>query len=151
MSFNICVIKTPVRIFDERRQCEVILWDESQGDRVLDFDFDYENFKELQTFLNLKLPPAKQLEAESYPDYDERLRLEYLEAAKEKGFQMLGRFWDWYNCATYFSSEIPLLREESLRSKNISQNLVLTKAMEKILAACDEAAKTNSGLEFASD
>lgn len=151
MSFNICVVKTPVRIFDERRQCEVILWNESAGDRVLDFNFEGDDFNALQNFLDIKFSEVEQREGESYSDYDERLRLEYLEAAKEKGFPMLGRFWYWYDCATYFPSEIPLLRAEGLRLKDISQNSVLTKAMDKILTACDEAAKTNSGLEFASD
>ena len=151
MSFGICIVKNPVLIFDERRQCEVINWDESQGDRVLNFDFDAGDFEELQKFLDIKLLPAKQRQSESYSAYDERIKNEYLEAAKEKSFEMLGRFGDWYNCVTYFSSEIAFLKEECLRVKNNSKSQNLTKAVNKILAACDEAVKTNSGLEFASD
>lgn len=151
MSFNICVVKTPVRIFDERRQCEVTLWNESEGDRVLDFDFDATDFNALQDFLGIKCSPAEHHEGESFGEQSIRLENEYLAAAKEKGFPMLGRIWDWYNCATYFSSEISALEAECLRIKNDAPDANLLKAVDKILAGCKEAAKTNSGLEFASD
>ncbi len=149
MSFSISIHKNPVFVWDERRQCETVNWDETQGDRVLDFDF-YE-FNELQNFLAIKLSPTKQCEDEDYGNYQERLKNECLKAAKEKGYEMLGRFWFWYDDAIYFSSEIIQLREECLKVKSNSQNSALITGMNKILNACDEALKTDSGIYFGCD
>lgn len=151
MSFNICVVKNPILVFDERRQCEVTLWDESAGDRVLDFNFEYDDFGALQNFLFVNLSPVEQREDEDYANFSRRRENSFLESAKGKGFPMLGRFWDWYNCATYFSSEISTLKMECLKIKNGAPSENLLKAVNKILAGCDEATKSNSGLEFASD
>lgn len=151
MSFSISIVKDPIFVRDERRECDVVNWDESSGDHNLDFDFDYEDFYELQNFLGIKLQPAKQGEGESYPEYEERLRNEYLEIAKVKGYEMFGRFWYAYDDAIYFPSEINQLRAECLKAKSKSQNPEFITAAKKILEACDNALKTNSGLYFGCD
>lgn len=151
MSFIISVIKNPIYIRDERRQCDVINWDESQGDYQLGLDFDYKDFEELQNFLDIKLPPAKQRKGESYIDYEERLKNEYINVAKEKGYEMLGRIWYWYESVSYLPSEINQLFDECVKLKDIAQNLNQSIAMDKLITACIEARKTNSGIFLGSD
>ncbi len=76
MSFNISVLKNPVYVWDERRECNVINWDVSQGDRNLDLFFDEKDFDKLQNFLEIKLASTKQREGESYVEHKERLKNE---------------------------------------------------------------------------
>ena len=151
MSFIISVIKNPIYVWDERRECDVINWDESQGDRNLDLFFDGKDFDELQNFLEIKLPPAKQGEDESYANNEERLKNEYLKAAKEKGYEMLGRIWYWYESVAYLPTEINLLLDECFKLKNNAQNPEQIAAMDKLIFACHEAHKTSSGISLASD
>ncbi len=126
-------------------------WDESQGDRHLGIDFDGKDFDELQNFLNLKLPPAKQLESENWAEYEERLKNEHLKVAKEKGYEMLGRIWYWYENVSYLPAEINSLFQECLKLKSNAQNSDQIAAMEKLIIACNEACKISSGIFLASD
>jgi hypothetical protein len=151
MSFSISVIKEPIYLWNERRQCNVINWDESAGSHHLNFDFDYQDFDELQNFLDLKLPPAKQSESESYAKYSERLKNEHLAGAKDKGYEMLGRFWYEFEDVVYYPAEINKLQKECLKAKGESQNPQLITAVNKISEACDDALKNDSGLYFGSD
>ncbi len=151
MSFGISVIKNPIYIWDERRECDVINWDESQGDRHLNFNFDYQDFEELRNFLDIKLSRAKRREDESYIEHEERLKNQYLEVANEKGYEMLGRIWYWYESVSYLPSEIDQLLNECLKLKNNYQNPNLLTAIDKLITACNEAHKTNSGIFLGSD
>lgn len=140
MSFNICIKKNPLSN-----------WNESQGDRHLDLDFDGQDFKELQNFLDIKLHDAKEHEGESFDENEERLKNEYLKIAKEKGYEMLGRIWYWYENVSYLSTEINQLLKECLKFKEKAQNQRQLTAAEKLTTACQEAHKTNSGIYLASD
>lgn len=151
MSFSISVIKNPIEIWDERRKCKVINWDESAGDHNLDFDLNYEEFYALQKLLDVKLPSVNRREGESSAERDERFKDEYLNAASKKGFEMFGRFWYEFADVIYFSSEINRLREEGLKAKEKSSDVVLISAADKIIKAVDEALKTESGLFFGCD
>ncbi len=82
---------------------------------------------------------------------EERLKNEYLNSAKEKGYKMLGRIWYWYESVCYLPSEIDQLLQECLKLKNNAQNLEQRVAMDKLIAACNEAHKTDSGIFLASD
>jgi hypothetical protein len=117
----------------------------------LNFDLNYDEFDALQAFLDIKSPSAKQREGENYAQYAERLKNDYLNAGSKKRFQMLGRFWYEYADVIYFPSEINQLREECLKAKKISSGVVLMTAADKIVKACDEALKTESGLFFGCD
>jgi hypothetical protein len=148
MSFNICVVKNPILVFDERRQCEVMLLNERAGDRVLDFNFEYDDFEALQNFLYINLSPVEQREDEDCANFSRRRENNFLESAKGKGFPMLGRFWDWYNCATYFSSEISTLKMECLKIKNGAPSEHLLKAVNKILAGATKPQNQTAGLNL---
>ncbi len=151
MSFNICIVKNPTYVWDERRECHSLNWNESEGDHHLHLDFDGRDFDELQSFLDLKLPPAEQGEGESYEDYEERLKNEHLKAAKEQGYEMLGRIWYWYESVIYLPSDTSRLRSECEKLKANAQNSEQIAAMDKLITACDEAFKTDSGIFLASD
>ncbi len=151
MSFIISVIKNPIYVWDERRKCDVINWDESAGDHHLGLDFDYKDFEELRNFLDIKLTQAKRREDEGYIEHEERLKDEYLKVAKEKGYEMLGRIWYWYESVSYLPSEIDQLLNECLKLKNNNQNSNQLIAMDKLITACNEAHKTNSGIFLGSD
>ncbi len=140
MSFVICIKKNPMGE-----------WNKSQGDRHLDFDFDGKDFNELHNFLNIRLPPAKQQNGENYVDFEERLKNEYLGATKEKGYEMLGRIWYWYQSVAYLPSEINQLLEECIKFKEKAQNRDQSVASDKLITACSEAMKTNSGIFLGSD
>lgn len=149
MSFGISIMKNPAWEWTEDNPVDN--WDESQGDHHLDFEFDGIDFDELRSFLDIKLPPTKQLDDESYVDHENRIKNEYLQAAKEKGYEMLGRIWYWYESVSYFPSEINQLLEECLRFKEKAQNSAQLTASNKLITACNEALKTSSGIFLASD
>ena len=149
MSFGICIMKNPLDEWTENNPVDS--WDENQGDHRLGFDFDYNNFSALQNFLAIKLYDTKQRESESYIDREERLKNQYLKAAKEKGYEMLGRIWYWYESVSYFPPEINQLLEECLKLKSNAQNSEQVAAMEKLIIACNEANKINSGIFLGSD
>ncbi len=149
MSFNISIMKNPAWEWTEENPVDN--WDESQGDHHLDFDFDGTDFNELRNFLDIKLPPTKRLEGESYVDHENRIKNEYLKAAKEKGSEMLGRIWYWYESVSYFPSEINQLFEECLRFKEKAQNSAQLVASDKLVKVCNEALKSSSGIFLASD
>lgn len=151
MSFSISVVKNPIMIWDERRQCDVFEWNESAGDRNLDFVLDHAEFTALNRFLEIKLLFVEQREGETYAEQDERIKREYSSAAAEKGFEMLGRFWYEYADAVFFAPEIKQLRDECVKAKTLSAEPALIAAADKIVIAVDEALKTESGIVFGSD
>lgn len=151
MSFSISIIKNPIYVWDERRQCKVINWSESRGDHNLDFAFDHRDFIELQNFLDVKLPPIDKIEGEDYIEYNDRIKDKYVDKARERGYQMLGRIWDWYDSVIYLPNEIKLLLEECLKLKEKSQNSYQLVAINKLIMACKEALKTDSGIFLGSD
>ena len=146
MGFIISVVKNPVYVWDERRECNALNWNESQGDRNLSLVFDEKDFDELQNFLDIKLPSPKRSEDESYVEHEERLKSEYLKAAKEKGYEMLGRIWYWYESVAYLPTEINQLLDECFQLKNTAQNPEQMVAMDKLIFTCNEASKTSSGI-----
>ncbi len=149
MSFGICIMKNPV--YEWTLENPVDNWDESQGDHHLDLDFDGHDFNALHNFLNLKLPKAKQLENENYAEYEERLKNEHINAAKEKGYEMLGRIWYWYQNVSYLPSEVNQLLKECLKFKEYSVNENQITAANKLIVVCNEALKISSGIFLASD
>jgi hypothetical protein len=150
MCFTVCIVKNPIYVWDARRECDVMNWDSGQGDRRLDFYFDIDDLNVLQNFLDIKLTGTDYLEGESFGENEERLKRMYLEAAKEKGYEMLGRIWYCYDHAIYFPPEINRLLAECQKLKENAQNPEQSAAMDKLINACGEAFKTESGiyLEF---
>jgi hypothetical protein len=126
-------------------------WNIKNGDRQTDLFIDWKEFEAIQNFINVKLPPFEKLEGESWLEHNDKLKKRFINAASEKGYEMLGRFWYEYDDAFYLSSELGKLREECLKIINVSQNSDLISAANKILEACDDAAKTDSGLLFGCD
>ena len=149
MSFNICIKKNP--IYEWTVENPKSNWDASQGDRHLNFDFDGQDFTELQNFLDIRLQETKQREDESYEEHEEKLKNEYLKIATEKGYEMLGRIWYWYESVSYLPSEINHLLEECLKFKEHSQNQNQLTAANKLITASNEALKSSSGIFLASD
>ena len=78
MTFNICIMKNPAWEWTEENPVDN--WDETQGDHHLGLDFDGNDFNELRNFLDIKLPPTKRLDGESYDDHENRIKNEYLNA-----------------------------------------------------------------------
>ncbi len=126
-------------------------WDEAQGDHNLDFIIDGKDFTEIQKVVDVLSSQTKQLEDESFDDYEERLKISYFKAASEKGYEMLGRIWYWYDDAIYLFSDVSQLHEECSRAKDEPRNLDAIIALDKILVACDEALKTKSGIFLGCD
>ena len=151
MGLTICIVKNPVNVWDERRQCHTMEWNPGQGDRTLDFFLNGKDFDALENFLDIKLTGADYLEGEDFSENHERLKRMHLAAAKEKGFEMLGRIWDWYDDAIYFPSEINQLLAECQKIKENAQNPDLSEAVDKLINACREAFKTESGIHLACD
>lgn len=151
MGLTICIVKNPVYVWDERRQCNTMEWNPEQGDRSLDFFLSGKDFDAVQDFLDIKLSSTGKREGESLEEHEERLKNMWLEAAKEKGFEMLGRIWDWYDDAIYFPSDINQLLAECQKIKENAQNPDQSEAMDKLINACREAFKTESGIYLACD
>ncbi len=149
MSFSISVMKNPIDEWTEDNPVDN--WDETQGDHHFDFDFDYDDFSALINYLGIELQETKQREDESYVECQERLKNEYLKISKEKGYEMLGRIWYWYESASYLPSEINQLLEECLEFKKQSQNQNQLTAAEKLVTASNEALRINSGIFLGSD
>ncbi len=126
-------------------------WDAAQGDRVLDFEFNGIDFDELRNLIGIKLSPIEKIEGESYINRQERLKQMYFEAAKKRGYKMLGRIWYFYDDAIYLSSEINQLLEECLKLKDKARNSGQSAAVDKLIIACNEALKTESGIFLGSD
>ncbi|HEX9959317.1 MAG TPA: hypothetical protein VGB00_00125 [Pyrinomonadaceae bacterium] len=126
-------------------------WDAGQGDRRLDFDFDEKDFTGLQNFLDIKLHETKQREDESYEEHEQRLKNQYLKLAAEKGYELLGRIWYWYESVGYLPSEINRLHKECLKFKEHSRNENQLTAAGKLISASNEALKASSGIFLASD
>lgn len=140
MCFNISIKKNPEGI-----------WDLSQGDHRLNFNFGGKDFDELNNLLNVKLAPTKKSDSEDYVDYNERLKRRYIKVATEKGYKMLGRFSDCYENVIFLSSETEELLEECLKLKEKTKNSDAIIALDKLIKTCNEALKTNSGIFFGSD
>jgi hypothetical protein len=66
-------------------------------------------------------------------------------------YPMLGRIYDLYIDISYKREEIKILREECLKVQNIAINPQAMEGISKLIFACDEALKLNSGLFFASN
>ena len=142
-------MKNPVYQWTEENP--VSNWDESQGDHHLAFDFNSRDFSALQTFLDIKLSPTEKPEGENYGDNMEHAKKAYLDAAKKKGYEMLGRFWFFYDDVAFLPLEIGRLRRECFKVKIKSQDADLMTAVDKILTACGDAMKTGSGIFFGCD
>ncbi|MDQ3802002.1 MAG: hypothetical protein M3384_21465 [Acidobacteriota bacterium] len=151
MGLTICIVKNPVYVRDERRERDAMQWNPAQGDRVPDFFLDGKDFDALQNFLDIKLSSTERRDGESYAEHEERLKNMYLEAAGEKGFEMPGRIWDWYQDAAYFPSEINQLLAGCQKIKESAQNPDRSEAMDKLINACREALKTGSGIYLGSN
>ena len=147
MSFVVCIMKNPVYEWTEENP--VSNWDESQGDHHLDFDFNGKDFNALQTFLDIKLSPAEK--GADFGDNLEQAKNAYISAAKKKGYEMLGRFWFYWDNVVFLPSEIARLRRECFKVKVKSQDADLMTAIDKILTACDDALETGSGIFFGCD
>jgi hypothetical protein len=126
-------------------------WSTEEGDRQTNLAIDGSDFLAIQKFIDVSIEPVEYSKDEVWIEYHQWQKERYLNAAAEKGYEMLGRFWYEYDDAVYLSQEINQLREECLKVKNSSQNLDLIIAADKILEACDEASKTGSGLLFGCD
>ncbi|HEX8250870.1 MAG TPA: hypothetical protein VF599_22035 [Pyrinomonadaceae bacterium] len=140
MAFTVCIKKNPTG-----------KWDENQNDRHMDFSFDDRDYLELRSLLNVEAPPVPEIKGEPLHEWDERIKNNYIAAAKKKGYEMLGRFWDWYDSAVYQPQEVNQLLDECLKLKQETWNRVQLTALDKLIATCREAIKTESGILFGSD
>lgn len=149
MSFGISIMKNPAWEWTEDNPVDN--WDESRGDHPLGFEFDGIDFDELHNFLDIKLLTTKRTDGESCVDYENRMKIEYSIIAREKGYEMLGRIWYWYENVSYFPSEINQLLEECLRFKENARNSAQLVASDKLITACNKALQISSGIFLASD
>lgn len=68
-----------------------------------------------------------------------------------KGYPMLGRIWFMYRDANYLLPDVSKLLAECLKIQKETENVYALSALGKLIAACAEAIKTNSGLCLLSD
>jgi hypothetical protein len=80
----------------------------------------------------------------------EKFRLKFQQAIPEH--PMLARIWDTYIDITYEPEEIGELRDECLKTQAIAaSHPVALKGLSKLISACDEALRLESGLLLSSD
>ncbi|HXG64147.1 MAG TPA: hypothetical protein VNO70_03510 [Blastocatellia bacterium] len=66
-------------------------------------------------------------------------------------FPLLGRIYDLYEDVAYKHHEIMWLREECLKVQLMTSNPEAKEGLRKLILACDEAMRRNTGLYLASD
>lgn len=86
---------------------------------------------------------------EDYAEWEERQRVRFQKSIAE--YPMLGKIWDTYIDVRYQPEEVPQLRNECLRVKASTSNLVALIGLDKLIAACDEALKDSLGLSILSE
>lgn len=125
-------------------------WDTKQGDRHLNIDIEPDEWEAL-FFDALDASWADRIEGEDGWAYLERQRKLFGQALSAKGYEMLGRIWEIYQDAAYLPSEVGKLREESLSVQKMTDDAAALEALRKILFACDEAQRIDSGIRMLSD
>lgn len=118
-------------------------WDDS-ADRTLPIFLIGDEWSALfRDVLHVK-DPEPYVAAEDIEEYTERQRMLFQQSIAE--YPMLGRIWDMYTDASYEPNEMSQLRDECLRVKASTSNVVAMRGLDKLLRACDEALEESLGL-----
>ncbi|MBA2734380.1 MAG: hypothetical protein H0U54_16070 [Acidobacteria bacterium] len=127
-----------------------------QGRSYTDLEIEGQEWEEL-IFKVLQAPEFQEyVEGENsnvYYKRQEKLLKEYLTG---KGYPMIGSLWCsfiWWNDrdVNYLPSEVHQLLAECLKIQKNTENVYALSALEKLIAACNEALKINSGLCLLTD
>ena len=86
------------------------------------------------------------LEGESDEDFLSRRERLFQEDLIGKGYEMLGRIWYIFRDAFYAPSEVRKLLEECLDVQLKAESNEALSALEKLIYACNEALRVNSGV-----
>jgi hypothetical protein len=121
---------------------------EKDGDRVLNIDFHGGNWKAL-FFDALGCPIVEWHKGDSYEQFYERARRIFGQALPE--YPMLSRICDMYEDALYKSEEVGLLLNECMKIQSLTTNTEALEGLQKLILACNEAAKEGKGLGLISD
>lgn len=82
-------------------------------------------------------------------EWRERNRLRFQQAIPD--YPMLGRIWDTYADVIYTPPEPAQLRDECLRVKARTSDVIAVRGLDKLILACDEALRDGVGVYLASD
>ena len=146
-SLHIAVMVNP---FDEDS------WDTSKGDHHTDLEIVGQEWEEL-IFKVLQAPEFQEYtegeDVDAYYECQENLLREDLTG---QGYPMLGRLWCsfiWFNYRdiSYAPSDVHQLLAECLKLQKKTENAYALSALGKLIAACVEAIKINSGLCLLTD
>ena len=141
-SLQIAVMMDP---FDEDS------WDTTKGDHYTDLEIEGREWEEL--FFNVLQAPEgqKYIDGEDIQKYYEHQENLFKENLTDKGYPMLGRIWWMFRDTNYLPSEVHQLLAECLKLQKKTENVYALSTLGKLIAACYEALKINSGLCFLSD
>ncbi len=123
-------------------------WNEST-DRALAIFFDGAEWSALFRDALLAKDRDPFVPGEAIDKWRERQSLRFKESIAD--YPMLGRIWDTYIDVHYQPEEVRNLRDECLRVKVSTSNLIALRGLNKLIAACDEALKGGLGLSLLSE
>jgi hypothetical protein len=124
-------------------------WDPNKGDHHTDLEIEEDEWCEL--FYKVLGVPERWKEVDGQLEPVEFSEAQFKEILTGKGYPMLGRIWFMYRDANYLPSEVSKLLEECLKIQKKTENVSALSALGKLIAACYEAIKINSGLCLLSD
>jgi hypothetical protein len=126
-------------------------WNPAGGDHHLDLDLEPWEWEAL-FFAVLGAPRWERGEAnEDVFTWERRQKRNFEESLAAKGYEMLGRITDMYEDCEYLPHEVLKLREECFGLKRHINNSDAAEGLRKLVVACNEAEKIDSGLVLLSD
>ncbi len=99
----------------------------------------------------LEVPEIERHKGENRKDFLYRREKLFQENLTIKGYEMLGRIWDYFRDAFYLPSEVSKLLEECLEVQQKTRNELASSALKSLIFGCNEALKANNGIWFISD
>lgn len=126
-------------------------WDPTAGDYHSDLGIDAVEWEKL-FFDSLGAPKWEIFtEGEDVNQYYERQKTLFQKVLTNKGYPMMGRIWRIYQDVEYYPFEISQLLSECIEIQEAIDDPKAHATLDKLISACADALKTNSGLVLLSD
>jgi hypothetical protein len=122
----------------------------AETDQNLSFWIEIEEWEKLY-LTDLKIPEPERREAEDGDNYLKRWERSFKKLMAKKGYPLLGHIWHYNRDIFYPADEIgELVRECSKLLPTIESELGRS-ALNKLMCACEEALKVESGIWLVAD
>lgn len=126
-------------------------WDPTRGDRHLEQGIEPIEWEKL-FFDTLGAPKWEEyIDGEDVDEFYDRQKTLFQTALSAQGFIMLSRIWRIYRDVHYQPFEIDQLLSECVEVQMIADDACARSALEKLISACQNALKNDSGLLLLSD